>query len=452
MKKIYSTLTFYFIALLYVAQAQIPGGVCNWDNNRKAAIVLTFDDWSPGQCPIATPELLKRNLNATFFIITNNVQTWDNCYWPQVLQEVTNGNEIGNHTYTHPYLSKLNTWAVAPSGIPPYATLTDQITREVGGAKKTLEQYITNQPILTFAYPFGDYNTQVLDSIIADGHICARGVTPPTNFTYNFAVNAGDYYNLNTYPMSSSVSLASFYGQVQNVMNGGGLLTYLYHSLDNGSEYGDNWYSQVQQSALQKQLDTLVYVKDKVWVTTLVQAIKYHKEKRCASLTQTQAPDGSTWKLLLTDTLSNNAIYNQPLSIKLKTNGVNYLSVVQNGVVIPIDLMRNDSIMFRAVPDNGEITLTTAYLTSTKTPQAAIDNIIISPVPTNGILNIHATKPVEASSIAVYDISGKKIYDLTNVNLLNDIQIDMTSFKEGSYFVYIYEAGQVIVKKAIRVN
>jgi len=437
---------------MYVAHAQIPGGICNWDNNRKAAVVLTFDDWSPGQCPIATPELLKRNLNATFFIITNNVQTWDNCYWPQVIQEVTNGNEIGNHTYTHPYLSKLNTWAVAPSGIPPYSDLTAQITREVGGAKKTLEQYITNQPILTFAYPFGDYNTQVLDSVISTGHICARGVTSPTNFTYDFAVNAGDYYNLNTYAMSSLVSLNTFYGQIQNVMNGGGLLTYLYHSLDNGTEYGDNWYSQVQQSALQKQLDTLVYVKDKVWITTLVQAIKYHKEKRCASLTQTQPPDGSTWKLLLTDTLSKNTIYNQPLSIKLKTNGVNYLSVIQNGVVIPIDLVRNDSIMFRAVPDNGEITLTTAYVTATKTAQASIDNITISPVPTDGILNIHAAKPVEISSVAVFDISGKKVYDTSNVGLLNDLQIDMTAYKEGNYVIYIYQADQAIVKKAIRVN
>ena len=454
MKKTITFLITFVLVSMHMLQAQIPNAICNWDNDKKAAVVLTFDDWSPGQCPIATAELLKRNINGTFFIVTNNVQTWDNCYWPQVIQEVTNGNEIGNHTFTHPYLSKLNKWAYTPSPLPtglPYATLTDQLKREIGGAKKTLEQYLVNEPVLTFAYPFGDYNAQVLDSIKANGHICARGVTPPTNFTYNFAVNADDYYNLNTYPMSSSVSLNTYFGQIKNVIAGGGLLTYLYHSLDNGTEYNDNWYSQVQQSALQKQLDTLIYVKDKVWITTLAQAIKYHKEKRCASLFETQSPNGNTWKVNLTDTLSNNSVYNQPLSIKLKKNGVNYISVIQNGVVLPIDLNRNDSIMFRAVPDGGEITLTTDWVTST-TSQTANANITISPVPSNGMITIHAAKPIATSSIAVYDMTGNKLYVKKDVSLYADLQIDLTPFKEGAYLIYIYEGDTVVVKKVIRVN
>ena len=127
---------------------------------------------------------------------------------------------------------------------------------------------------MTFAYPQGTYNQQVLDSVKKNGHICARGVSPASGvyYTYNFVTTNDDYYNLRTYAMSSSVSLNTFTGEINNVINGGGLLTYLYHSLDNGTAYGDNWFSQVQQSALLNQLDTLVRKQKKIWITTLVQA------------------------------------------------------------------------------------------------------------------------------------------------------------------------------------
>jgi len=451
MKKIIYTVIILFCIIAQNSIAQVAGKICNWDHDKNAAVVLTFDDWSPGQFPIATPELLKRNINATFFIVTNNVQTWDNVYWPKVQEEVTNGNEIGNHTYTHVYLNQLNTWpaGVEPAGFAGYSSLTAQISREIGGAKKTLEQYITTQPILSFAYPYGAYNTQVLDTVLSNGHICARGVTPPTNFTYNFAVNPMDYYNLNTYPMSSSVTLNAFYGQIQNVINGGGLLTYLYHSLDNGTEYGDNWYSQVQQSALELQMDTLVSVRNKVWITTLMQAIKYHKEKRCAALNQVQAFDGTKWIVNLTDTLSQNSIYNQPLSLKLKMNGIPYKGIMQNGNSISIDSVYSDTIMFRAIPDNGPITLSVNTTTGINPGDFSTNEITLSPVPTNGILNIHATKTMQSPSFTVYDATGRKVYDASTSGDINTYQIDLSGYTRGIYYVYISELNGTSVKKAL---
>jgi peptidoglycan/xylan/chitin deacetylase (PgdA/CDA1 family) len=446
MKKIIYLLLIRLCIMAQTSIAQIPGKICNWDNDKKAAVVLTFDDWTPGQFPIATPELKSRNLNATFFIITNNVASW-NWPWADVLIEIDNGNEIGNHTYSHPYLSQLNTWATT-APVPLYPDLTTQITREIGGAKKTLQQNITNQQILSFAYPFGDYNTQVQDSVIADGHICARGVIPPTNFTYSFAVNPSDYYNLNTYPMNSSVTINAFFGQIQNVINGGGLLTYLYHSLDNGTEYNDNWYSQVQQSALQNQLDTLASVRNKVWVTTLMQAIKYHKENRCASMESIYVSN-KQWIINLTDTLSNNSVYNQPLSLKLYTNGVKYGSISQNGSNINIDSMYNDTIMFRAVPDAGQIILTVDATAGINPGDFTAKDITVSPVPTNGILNITSSKELSTPTFTVFDATGKKVYDASVNNHANSYQIDMTGYSKGVYYIYITQQEGIIVKKAI---
>ncbi|WP_367874409.1 polysaccharide deacetylase family protein [Luteolibacter sp. Populi] len=68
-------------------------------------IAITFDD---GPHPSNTPRLLdmlrERNIKATFYVIGRNVDLY-----PNVLRRtVSEGHEIGNHTFTHPILSKLS--------------------------------------------------------------------------------------------------------------------------------------------------------------------------------------------------------------------------------------------------------------------------------------------------------------------------------------------------------
>jgi peptidoglycan/xylan/chitin deacetylase (PgdA/CDA1 family) len=67
-------------------------------------IAMTYDD---GPHPVNTPRLLDilaaRNIKATFYVIGNSVNQN-----PGVLRRtVAEGHEIGNHTQTHPLLSKL---------------------------------------------------------------------------------------------------------------------------------------------------------------------------------------------------------------------------------------------------------------------------------------------------------------------------------------------------------
>lgn len=67
-------------------------------------VAMTFDD---GPHPANTPRLLdmlrERNIKATFYVIGKNVDLY-----PNVLRRtVSEGHEIGNHTYNHPILSKL---------------------------------------------------------------------------------------------------------------------------------------------------------------------------------------------------------------------------------------------------------------------------------------------------------------------------------------------------------
>ena len=49
------------IAISKIALSQ-NATVCKWNDDKKAAVVLTFDDWSPGQYPVAVPELSARGV------------------------------------------------------------------------------------------------------------------------------------------------------------------------------------------------------------------------------------------------------------------------------------------------------------------------------------------------------------------------------------------------------
>jgi peptidoglycan-N-acetylglucosamine deacetylase len=68
-------------------------------------IAMTFDD---GPHPTNTPRLLdilkERNVKATFFVIGNLAREY-----PHIIRRIlAEGHEIGNHTYTHPILTKVS--------------------------------------------------------------------------------------------------------------------------------------------------------------------------------------------------------------------------------------------------------------------------------------------------------------------------------------------------------
>ncbi len=72
-------------------------------SHRPRLIALTFDD---GPYPIFTPLLLEQlqrlHVHATFFLIGRDAEQW-----PELAERIENaGNEIADHTYTHPNLDE----------------------------------------------------------------------------------------------------------------------------------------------------------------------------------------------------------------------------------------------------------------------------------------------------------------------------------------------------------
>lgn len=342
MKKTILSATLLTLCMSHQGYSQ-TASICQWDHDKQAAVVLTFDDWTSGQYPIAVQELKKRDFNATFYVMMQTIKANDHSL-SDLVKAASYGNEIANHTVLHPDLTKQT---------------SAQIGSELRGMKKNIEEIIPNEKVVSFAYPYGSFNQEVIDSLKRSGHISSRSVMNSSgNYTYNFAPTEDDYYKILTYIMDGRVTTAAFAQQVENIIAGGGLLTYLYHSVDDAkSTYNDKWYATVQQDSLIKQLDVLVAAQNKIWVTTMGQAVKYHREANCAKLTDVKKYNGKRWILNLTDTLKNNTVYNQPLSIKIETNGKHFTSVMQNNKPLSFDMIDDKTIIFQAVPDGGEIVI-----------------------------------------------------------------------------------------------
>lgn len=94
-------------------------------------VAMTFDD---GPHPVNTPRLLDmlraRNIKATFYVIGRNVDLYPNV----ARRIVAEGHEIGNHTYTHPTLSRLGDDAVRSE----LTKCRDAIARATGVQPRTL--------------------------------------------------------------------------------------------------------------------------------------------------------------------------------------------------------------------------------------------------------------------------------------------------------------------------
>lgn len=98
-------LSLFFLSYILCIPAEAETKVYRQVETDRKQIALTFDD---GPHPRLTPEILaileQYHTPATFFMIGVNVNQY-----PQTAREViAAGHEVGNHTYTHSHISRLN--------------------------------------------------------------------------------------------------------------------------------------------------------------------------------------------------------------------------------------------------------------------------------------------------------------------------------------------------------
>ena len=128
---------------------------------KDRSVIISIDDAYSSVFKYAWPILKKHNLPFTLFVSTDVIDNKTPGYmsWEEIRILRDNGVTIGSQTKSHPHMYNLN---------------QDQIDYELSQSNERFVKEIGSKPKI-FAYPYGEYNLNVLDKVRAHGFIAAFG-------------------------------------------------------------------------------------------------------------------------------------------------------------------------------------------------------------------------------------------------------------------------------------
>ncbi len=320
-------LAVHFILNVYSQNNKPEYKVANWQGFTKAAITFTFDDNTTGQFDIAIPMFNKYNFCATFYPVVN----WSP-NWQLFANAVNNGHEIGSHTMSHPNLATITDSAAVAELILSYKNLVNRF----------------NKSSYSFAYPYciPPVNTDTLKKYYIAARHCQGNIEKTT---------PNDFYNISsiTCGTKGSINTVNDFIQIKNqAVNMSGWAVLLLHGINN-----DGGYSPIESDVLQATLEYYNTIRDSVWVTTFIDAVKYIRERNCLNINELSVVN-DTIVVNITDTLDNN-IYNLPVTISRQLpQNWRFAGAIQNNLKIKTRVTKTNNtgfIEFDAVPDAGTV-------------------------------------------------------------------------------------------------
>lgn len=140
------------------------------DHPTRDSIHITFDDGNISDLSIAAPELLRRGLDAEFFVLTGRIGKQGSLNSNDIRTLIEMGMRIGSHGVDHQDWTRLSA-----------ATLT----YELETSRQRLEE-ICQADVRTASLPFGWYNTGVLSGLRRSGYITAYSSSGGSAMAANF--------------------------------------------------------------------------------------------------------------------------------------------------------------------------------------------------------------------------------------------------------------------------
>jgi peptidoglycan/xylan/chitin deacetylase (PgdA/CDA1 family) len=186
----------------------------------RGRVSLAFDDGWRSTLENGLPILNAAGLKSTQFVITGYL-TGDQNYvsGAEVLQMFAAGHEIGSHTRTHPHLP----------------TLTDgQKREEIIGSFDDLTN-LGIAPVVSFAYPYGEYDAQTIAIIKETGYQNARTAVVADS---GFNTKNSDPWLLKTQSVEATTTLDQVKSWIDTANNNKTWLILVFHQIDNsGTQY-----------------------------------------------------------------------------------------------------------------------------------------------------------------------------------------------------------------------
>jgi peptidoglycan/xylan/chitin deacetylase (PgdA/CDA1 family) len=258
-------------------------------NGYRAALSLTFDDGDASQLDIAVPELEKRNLRGTFYLIAGRLVRPED--WKKV---IASGQEAGNHSLNHKHARDL---------------VPGEEQNQVAEGKRALESLL-GVPIPSFAYPFTEI-TPGLRKSVEVSHLLARG---GEGEYYMRPDQTPDWFYLPSQVAFSQTAFEVYQGWAdQSVAQGAWTIPQL-HAFE-GTATG---WQPLSRKTLNLFLDHLVERRKELWIAPLGEVGTYWLAQKAVEKSKKVEAKGKTsWTWKKPTFFPTNLV----LKIKTMTNG-----------------------------------------------------------------------------------------------------------------------------------
>jgi peptidoglycan/xylan/chitin deacetylase (PgdA/CDA1 family) len=251
MRRITAALFFLVVSLSAGAYAdKAPFTVVPW-NGYKAAVSLTFYDGDPIHLDLAIPEMQKRSIRGTFFLIAGKLMRADE--WKKAAAA---GMEIGNHSMNHKHVREFS-----PGDEKAEVDSAGAILKELAG-----------KPVLTFAYPFVEISDK-LRARVEKNCFIARGGGPGSY--YYTPDSIPDWYNIHSQGTMSEDKFEIYKGWVDQSMDAGAWTVFLIHAIE-----GSNWFQPIPKDTFLQILDYLAQNDKNIWVAPFGEIGAYWKAQK----------------------------------------------------------------------------------------------------------------------------------------------------------------------------
>jgi peptidoglycan-N-acetylglucosamine deacetylase len=255
------------VLLFFIFGLQVHSQQSELWNNKKCAVVLTYDDALNIDLDIVIPALDSLNLKGTFYLIGQSPAVSKRI--PEWRLAAQRGHELGNHSLMHPCDASLEgrSWVGPDQALNKYT-----VTRAVNEIRvtNTLLQAIDGKTERTFAFPCGD--TKIGSVNFYDGlkndFVGARGVQ--SGFQHIKEVDLNDI-NCSFIDGHSGDYMIDL---VKKAIESHTLLVFLFHGV--GGEHAIN----VSTKAHKELLQFLKLHENEIWNAPMVDVAKFIREKQ----------------------------------------------------------------------------------------------------------------------------------------------------------------------------
>lgn len=327
-------------------------GIAPWFRFKSMAVTLTFDDGTLDQYLLAFPELEKRNIKATFFVVTEprDEGYWQDSEdrrvlfsWDQAREMAVSGHEIGSHSKTHDHLFGNGSF------------VEDQL-RE---SRAKIDREIRSRRCVSFGWPFWK-NNEESRSLARKYYISARAGGPdPARYALKnggFVMpNPYDVYQINGMGILSREQFDAWASIGDQIADKSGWAVINLHGIDDGMI--DQQFLGWRALSIGSFRDLLDYIeKSDRWIAPFGQVSRYINERQAANIRLLSVETDSV-TLSLTDNLDDD-LFDQALTVKLRLSAPwKNAEVYQNGQIMWSQMTEEGFLLFDAFPDKGPIVI-----------------------------------------------------------------------------------------------